>query len=145
MPLASDLIGLGAGSPLLAARTAIGGTGPLTITPAGTTLAAGTKIGATQFLVTVQASVCVTGAQALVLPSINNGDGGAWLADDYIINNQGTTSIFVFTNVTGVGISCQGSNNSKQILAPHATMTLYPVQATAGGSTTANWIGTVGN
>jgi len=138
MALASDLMGLGV-SPLIAARTATGGIGPLTITPVGTTFASATKIGATQFLVT--ASNFANGL-AIGLPGIGT-DNGAFLADDYIINNQGTSSLLVIAS-TSVYISMNGSLTVVQRVQSHSTATFYPVQATYT-SGTANWIGVSGS
>ena len=137
MALASDLMGFGV-PPLQAAITASGGIGPLTITAAGSSFAASTKIGCTQFLVT---SNSATGT-SVGLPVIG-GDNGARLADDFIINNQGSSSLFIFAS-TSVLISGQGSLSSKQFLQSHQTATLYPVQSTLATST-ANWIMVAGN
>lgn len=137
MAMASDLMGLGV-APLQAARTATGGVGPLTITAAGTTFAGSAKIGATQFLVT---SNSATGT-SVGLPAIGT-DNGALLADDYIINNSGSSSLFIFAS-TSVLISGQGSLSSKQFLQTHQTATLYPITGTLA-SLTANWIMVAGN
>jgi len=137
MALSSDLMGLGV-NPLQAARTATGGTGPLTITPAGTSFATSTKIGCTQFLVT---STGAAGA-CLGLPAIG-GDNGALIADDYIINNQGTATLQVFAS-TSVLISVNGTISSRVSMTTHTTMTLYPTTAVLATGT-ANWVGTLGN
>jgi hypothetical protein len=136
MALASDLMGLGV-SPLIAARTATGGIGPLTITAAGTTYAASAKIGTAQFLVSASPSSVLS----VGLPAIGS-DAGAFLADDYIINNQGSATLQVRVS-TSVLISMNGSISSVQQLLAHTTATFYPilVSTTAG---TANWIGVGG-
>jgi hypothetical protein len=130
-------MGLGV-SPLIAARTATGGIGPVTISPVGTSYASSTKIGATQFLVTATSFASGT---AVGLPTIGS-DNGAFIADDYIINNQGTSSLFVLVS-TSVLISMNGSLSSLQRVQSHQTASFYPVlvSTTAG---TANWIGVGG-
>lgn len=136
MALASDLMGLGV-SPLQAARTATGGTGPLTITAAGSTYSGSTKLGCCQFVVT---SNSATGT-SVGLPVIG-GDNGVLLADDFCINNQGSSSLFIFAS-TGVLISGQTSLSSKQTIQQHQTATLYPVSGTYTAAL-ANWIMIVG-
>jgi hypothetical protein len=131
MALASDLMGLGV-SPLLAQRTATGGNGPLTITAVGATFASATRIQASQFLV----SNTTTGGLSIALPAIG-GDNGAFLADDFIINNRAAASLNVFAS-TGVAISANGTNNSQIVLSSHQTLTVYPI-------TTTQWIGVLGN
>src|SRR5258706_12581533 len=112
MAMASDLIGLGV-SPLLAARTATGGIGPLNIAVSSATTIptlAANKLGVTQFVVSA------TGLQSggILLPPIGT-DSGALLADDFVINNSGTASIQVWSASSGSGavlISAGGSNSS---------------------------------
>ena|SRR5882672_1045866 len=134
--LASDLMGMGV-SPLLAGRTATGGTGPLTIVPVGTSFASSTKIGATQFLVTAGGAGGFAAGLSIGLPPIGS-DAGAFLADDYIINNQGTDSLVVRTS-TSILISVNGSLSSTASITSHTSATFYPVLVTATAST-ANWI-----
>ena len=136
MALSSDLMGLGI-SPLIAARTATGGTGPLTIVPVGASYASSTKLGATQFLVTAGGGTGFAAAASIGLPAIGS-DNGAFLADDYIINNQGTGTLIVRTS-TSVLISVNGSLNSLAPIVTHTSATFYPVLATLTSST-ANWI-----
>ena len=131
MTMASDLMGLGV-SPLQAMKTATGGVGPLTILAAGTNFATGTKIGCSQYLVSCTNA---DGTRALSLPTIG-GDNGAFFADDFIINNATTGALNVYAS-TGVLISAQGTNSSKQILSSHVTITLYPISTT-------QWIGVAG-
>jgi hypothetical protein len=137
MALASDLMGLGV-PPLVAQRTATGGIGPLTIVPAGTTYASSTKLGTAQFLVT--ASNFASGL-AIGLPAIGS-DNGALLADDFIVNNQGTSSLLVIAS-TSVYISMNGSLTVVQRVQSHNTATFYPVQSTYTAGTAA-WIGVSG-
>ena len=130
--LADALMGLGV-SPLLAARTATGGTGPLTILPIGTTFATAAKLGASQFLCTASLGA---GSSGIALPTVGS-DNGALLADDYIINNSGTDTIKIFSS-TGVTISAGATLDSVVNLGVHTTITLYPVSTT-------KWIGVKGS
>ncbi len=143
MALASDLQGLGV-PPLLSSKLAGGGTGPLTILPAGTTYATSKELGVTQFLVTTASGAASVAATAVIgLPTIG-GDTGCLLGDAFVINNSfGTSSIQIIAS-TSVLISGQGSLSSKQSLQLHATAILYPVQATLA-TTTANWVMVAGN
>lgn len=127
MALASDLIGLGV-SPLIALRTASAGNGPLTIVAVGATFASATRIQATQFLV----SNVTAGGLSVSLPVVG-GDNGAFLGDDFLINNATTASLNVFAS-TSVGISVGGTNNSTTVLFSHQSMTCYPITST-------QWIG----
>jgi hypothetical protein len=132
MSLASDLMGLGV-SPLLAARTAQGGIGPLTITAAGSSFATATRIQCQQYLASCSNA---DGTVALSLPVVGT-DNGALLADDFVINNAGTTSLRVFLS-SGVTISIGGVNTSFCTIALHTSMTCYPI-------TTTQWIGVKGS
>jgi len=139
MSLASDLMGLGV-SPLQAMKTSTGGTGPLTITPVGASFASSAKIGCSQYLVTAP-STTLSGL-SVGLPPIG-GDNGAYLADDFIVNNQGTSSLLVFASAS-VLISMNGSLSSLQRIQTHQTATFYSVLVTPT-SNTANWIGVSGS
>jgi len=132
MALASDLMGLGV-SPLQAQRTASGGIGPLTITAAGSSFSTAAKIGTAQFVVSCTNA---NGTRALALPTVG-GDTGALLADDFVVNNATTASLFIFLS-TSVAISANGTNNSQIVLSSHQTLTAYPI-------TTTQWIGVLGN
>lgn len=138
MTMANDLMGLGV-APLQAMKTSTGGVGPLTITPVGTTFTTAPRIGVSQYLVT--ASNFASGL-AVALPAIG-GDTGAYLADDFIINNQGTSSLLVVAS-TSVLISMNGSLSSIQRVQSHSTATFYSVLVTPTSST-ANWIGVSGS
>ncbi len=135
MSLAQDLMGLGI-SPLQAAHTSQGGTGPLTLSLA--TNAAGfagaTALGAFQYCVSVTTSGS-TSTCGVKLPTVG-GDNGCLLADDFVINNAGATTISVFGS-TSVTISVSGSNGSVTTLPIHTTMTVFPI-------TTTQWIGVKG-
>lgn len=133
MSMAQDLMGIGV-SPLQAAHGASGGTGPLFIST-GTTSAfsTSTRIGAYQFVCSMTGGASTTG---IALPQVG-GDNGALLADDFIINNQGTTTVFLFAS-SGVTISVGGSNTSFTQVGLHTTMTCYPLSQT-------QWIGVKGS
>ena len=136
MALAQDLMGLGI-SPLQAAHTASGGTGPVFSggVTAGSTSVFSTnlRLGAYQFIVTVSNGVST---QGVLLPTVG-GDNGCLIADDFIINNSGTTCIMLFAS-SGVSISTGGSNTSFTIIVPHTTITCYPLSTTS-------WIGVKGS
>ncbi len=136
MALAQDLMGLGV-SPLQAAHSASGGTGPLfagTLASATSGFQTSARLGAYQFVVTVTNNVVSTGG--IGLPAVGS-DNGCLLADDFVINNSGTHTILIFAS-SGVTISTGGSNTSFTTLAVHATMTLFPVSQT-------QWIGVKGS
>jgi hypothetical protein len=129
MNLSSDLMGLGV-SPLVALRTSNGGSGPITGTTSSTSttfalaVANGNQIRSSQYFISITSVVNTTG---LAIPPI--GETGALLADDYVINNAGTTSLQIFAS-SGVIISTGGTNTSSTTIAQHTTMTLYPVSTT---------------
>jgi len=121
--LASNLMGFGM-PPLLAQE--IGTVGSLTITAAGTSYTASTKIGANQYVVS-----CSNGdsTKSVGLPTIG-GDSGASPADDFWINNAGTDS-FVLRASTGVLLSAGGtSGDSKIVIGPGSTILMMPVSST---------------
>ncbi len=132
MSLASDLMGLG-NPPLLSAITAQGGIGPLTVAAAGSAFASATRIQIHQYVVSCSNG---DGTLALSLPAVG-GDAGCLLADDFVINNAGTTSLNVYAS-SGVSISVAGGNTTKTTIALHTTMTLFPV-------TTTQWIAVKGS
>lgn len=132
MSLSQDLMGLGV-SPLQAAHTASGGTGPLTmVTGATSSAGASVNIGAFQYIVSVNGGVSTGGVK---LPTVG-GDTGCLLADDFVVNNAGTTTIYLFAS-SGVSISTGGANTSYYVMPLHTSITLYPI-------TTTQWIGVKG-
>jgi hypothetical protein len=133
MSMSTDLMGLGM-PPLLSVRLATGGIGPLTITAAGTTFATAAKVLGGQYVVSCSNA---SGTNGVSLPTVGT-DGGALLADDYIINNAtGTQSLLVFSS-SGVVLSVGATNTSSTTVAPHTTMTLFPISTT-------QWIGVKGS
>ncbi len=137
MALAQDLMGLGI-SPLQAAHTASGGTGPVfsggILTSSTSVFANSNRIGAYQFVVTISNGVSTTG---VCLPSVGS-DSGCLIADDFVINCSGGTTCMLLFASSGVSISTGGSNTSFTTLAPHTSITLYPVSTT-------QWIGVKGS
>ena len=131
MSLSSDLMGMGI-PPLLAARTATAGTGPITIVAVGGTFASAPRIQCTQYLV----SNATGGGLGVSLPPVG-GDNGALLGDDFVINNRATASMNVFCS-TGVLISVGGVNSAFVALSSHTTLAAYPI-------TTTQWIGVRGS
>jgi hypothetical protein len=135
-------MGLGV-SALIAQRTSNGGTGPLAYTVLGTatintnlTATLGTRLGASQYFVSVNSGTQGSSFTGLFLPGVG-GDNGALLADDYVINNA-TGNNMVVMGSNGVLISATGSNTSYTNMASHTSMTIYPVSST-------QWIGVKGN
>ena len=135
MSLATDLMGFGV-SPAQAAQQSTGGTGPLTMVTGSTSSASAAttpRIGKFQYVVSVNGGVSTGG---VLLPSVG-GDTGCLLADDFIVNNAGTTTIFLFAS-SGVTVSVGATNTSFTQIALHTTMTLYPISTT-------QWIGVKGS
>lgn len=129
--LAQDLMGFGV-SPNLANRTANAGNGPLTIVAAGSAFSSATRIKCTQYV----CSNTTTGGLSVALPAVG-GDTGAFLGDDYVINNAAAASLNIFLS-TGVGISANGTNNSSIVLSSHQTLNCFPISTT-------QWIGVLGS
>lgn len=133
MSLAQDLMGLGV-SPLQAARTAQGGTGPLTVSAVGSSATTATKIGAYQYVVAITANAGTS--TGVTLPTVGS-DSGCLLADDFVVNNQGSNTCTVYAS-SGVQISMQGVNSSAQSISLHTSFTLYPISTT-------QWFGVKGS
>lgn len=129
--LSSDLMGLGV-PPELADTLSSGGNGPLTITAAGTAFASGTLIDESQRVLSCSNGL---GPQGLSLPTVGT-DAGCLLADAFVINNAGTTSLQIFAS-TGVLISVDAANTVTATIQKHNTTIFYPV-------TTTQWIGVCG-
>lgn len=130
--LASDLQGLGV-NPLQAQRTANAGTGPLTISSAGSAFASATRIHGAQYLVSCSDS---DGTKGLSLPPVG-GDNGALIGDMFTINNAGSTTFTLFCS-TGVTISCNTANSGSTSILAHTTLTCYPISII-------QWIGVRGS
>jgi hypothetical protein len=130
--LASDLQGLGV-SPWVAAHVANAGTGPLTITAAGSNFATATRIGITQL---IMFCTNTNGTTAISLPKVG-GDNGCLLGDIFIINNgNGSNSLTVYAS-TGVAISVAGTNTSSATIAANTGASYFPISTT-------QWIGVKG-
>lgn len=129
MPLAQDLMGLGMPSQL-ALQVAVGGSGPLTITAAGSSFATATKILANQTL-----AVCTNANSTLgvSLPTVGS-DAGALLGDQFIIANANTTDCLKVFSSSGVVICVNGSNTSSTSAGVNTSLVLYPVSTT-------QWVG----
>jgi hypothetical protein len=101
MALAQDIMALGTG-PALAARTASGGTGPVSIAAAGSTAATATQIYGQQFV------TCITsGTGSVILPS-PTGANGPLIADIFTIHNSTGPILTVFAPA-GVTINVGGA------------------------------------
>ena len=128
MPQAQDLMGLGM-PPALAAALAADGTP--TVTSAGSSFSTATKLRDNKVVVCSDAD----GTKGVALPSVGS-DGGAYLTDQYVISNTGTTSLKLFAS-SGVTIAVNGSAHSVQPIQSFTTMIVWPVSTTA-------WIGLKG-
>jgi hypothetical protein len=99
MSLAQDLMGLGE-NPIVAARLASGGVGPVSITVTGTTTtgvgpAAQTPIYGTQYIVSVTA---ISGGGVLILPAAGSASANPnspLIYDDFVIHNATTGSLTI--------------------------------------------------
>lgn len=129
MSRSDDLTGLGL-APGLALRMSNAGTGPLTITAAGSSYATSTKLKVAQRVV---GATNADGTVGVGLPAIGGNDGPL-LGDEFVINNTGgTNSLKVFLS-SGVTISAGGTNTSVISVLTNDTLTCYPVSST-------QWIG----
>lgn len=133
MSLSQDLMGLGI-SPLQAAHTAVAGTGPLTATSSGNSYATATKLGAYQFLVSV--NVSGTTSSGLSLPAIGS-DAGCLLGDNFVVNNATGSSVIIYAP-SGLNISGAGVNQNNISISSHSTCTLFPVS-------TVQWVAVKGS
>lgn len=125
MTLASDLMGLGM-PPMLAAKIAQGGIGPVTITAAGTTYATSTKLGVEQSVVGCSNA---NNTLSIGLPPVG-GDTGVSIADEIIVGNTSTTDSLVLRASTGVLISAGGAQDSVFVVSKATAIALYPLSST---------------
>jgi hypothetical protein len=133
MSLAQDLMGLGI-SPLQAAHTSSAGTGPVQAAAFGSSYATAQKIGAYQFLISVNA-VSSTTTSGLALPAVG-GDTGCLIGDDYIVNNATTSPVVIYAPAS-VNISINASNLNTFTVKTHTTATFYAITAS-------QWVGVQG-
>ena len=145
MALAQDLMGLGE-NPLVAARLASGGVGPVSITVTGTTTtgvgaAAQTPIFGEQYIVSITA---ISGGGVLILPaSTGTADSKPLIYDDFVIHNATTGSLTVMPpagvtlNVGGTAyLGIIGGNAPNPFtLATLKTLSFWT------GPTTTQWFG----
>ena len=145
MSLAQDLMGLGE-NPIVAARLASGGIGPVSITVTGTTTtgvgaAAQTPIYGTQYIVSITA---ISGGGVLILPSATGtNENKPLIYDDYVIHNATTGSLTVMPpagttiHIGGVAyLGIIGANAPNPFtLATLKTLTFWT------GPTTTGWFG----
>lgn len=132
MALATDLIGLGE-QPLVAIRTANGGSGPLTGSAKGTNYATSNVLDSSQYFVEI--TVTSSSGAFIGLPPIGS-DAGALLGDTFvIINNSGSPiSVGAPTSVTifgSIGASGAGVAPATVVSISNAsTYTFWPVTTT---------------
>lgn len=130
MALDINLMGLGI-APLQAARTANGGTGPVTATAKGTSPTTAYQIGGAQFVVSFTAT---SGGGCATLPALGGSDMAATIADDFVIHNATAGNMTVFSP-SGMTVNIGGaqySGASGFTLAQFKTLTFYPITATTG-------------
>lgn len=133
MALAQDLMGLGLPSQL-AARMANGGTGPVTLTAAGTNAATAAALLAEDYIVYVNAG---SGGVLLPNPKPASGADGPLIYDDYVIHNALGGNLLVYAP-SGTTINIGGAsytNAAPFTLATLKTITLYT------GPTSTQWFG----
>lgn len=132
MSLDLNLMGLGMTGPL-AVRVATGGSGPVAITPKGSSYATSQLIGGKQFL--TFASGAPTAAW-LGLPGVG-GDQGPEVADDFVIHNGNSGALTVAVGA-GVTVNMKGVQTSQFTIAGFSTAQVWVVSATQWfGSTSA--------
>lgn len=131
--LAQDLMGFGIPGPL-AQRLANGGTGPTTLTAAGTNAAGAAAILAEDYIVYVNAG---SGGVILPTPKPANGADGPMIYDDYVIHNALGGNLLVYMP-SGTTINIGGAsytNAAPYTLATLKTLTLWT------GPTSTQWFG----
>jgi hypothetical protein len=124
MTLDANLMGLGM-APALAQRVASAGTGPIAITPKGSSYATSQLIGGKQYL------TFATGAPTaswLGLPVVG-GDTGPDFGDDFIIHNGNSGSMTVAVG-TGVTVNMSGSQTSQFTIAGFKTAQVWVISTT---------------
>lgn len=131
--LASDLIGLGLPAPI-ANRLANGGTGPVTLTAAGSNAGTAATILAEDYIVFVNAG---TGGVVMPSPKPASGADGPLIYDDYVIHNGLGGNLLVYAPL-GSTINIGGAAYTNTVaftLATLKTITIYT------GPTATQWFG----
>jgi hypothetical protein len=132
MSLDQNLMGLGM-PPALAARIASGGTGPVSVTAAGTSATNATVIGGKQFVTYITCA----GSGWVKLPAVGGSDMAAEIVDDFVIHNAGPGAMTLVpqtsctVNINGTQYIGAGAN-PQFTLAAFKTLTFYPISATQG-------------
>lgn len=132
MALAQDLMGLGEAGER-AARLAGGGTGPVTLTAAGTNAGTAAQIYGGQYVVYVNAG---TGHVILPAPT-GTADLKPLIYDNFVIHNGLTSSLTVWAP-SGVTVNVGGSNFTNSTPFTLATLKTLTVWT---GPTTTQWFG----
>ena len=129
MSTGSDLMGLGM-PPMLANIISEAGSGPTTLTAAGTSYATSTKIKTSDSAVIC--STGVAGANAGIgLPAVGTASG-VLLGDEILIVNSGTDSLPVYAS-TGVIIYCNGSSTSLMQVSVGKSAIVWPMSSSVWG------------
>lgn len=126
MALASDLMGLGLPANL-ALNIAVGGTGPVAVTAAGSAFASATRLGGDQRFAAVGNA---NGTVAVALPAVA---GDVQPTDMFVIGNYSSAGLPVYLS-SGVVISAGGTSNSSLTLGSFCTLIAFPVSST-------QWVG----
>ncbi len=143
MATAERLMGIGV-SPFQSECTAIGGIGPLVISASGSSVTDATQIKVHQRLVSIQTAAAGTGVK---LPTIEtDGDESALVGDQYIINNNASNTITVYTS-DGALISADGVNASSVSVGVNTSTIFYSISpsqwAAVRGNTTSATLGAI--
>jgi hypothetical protein len=120
-----ELMGLGVPAEL-ARRQA---TDPITFTAVGGTQPSAAQLGGDQYFISV---ISTNSGGGINLPNVG-GISGCYLGDDFIINNQTTSSLTIYAS-TNTAISMSGSNTSGPTgvtVSSHTTTAFYPVTASS--------------
>jgi hypothetical protein len=130
MSIDQNLMGLGLPGPL-AQRLASAGTGPIAITPKGSSYATSQLIGGKQYL------TFATGAGTaawLGLPVVG-GDNGPDIGDDFIIHN-GNSGPLTVAVAAGVTVNMTGSQTNQFTIAGFKTAQVWIASTT-------QWVGSL--
>lgn len=125
MSLDQNLMGLGMPN-ALAQRVASGGTGPLAVTPKGSSYATSQLIGGKQFVTFVSGA----STSAWVGLPVVGGDQGPDIADDFVIHNGNSTNLTVGI-ASGVTVNIAGAQVTGQFtVSGFKTSQLWVVSST---------------
>lgn len=130
MATGNDLMCLGL-PPFLAQVIAEAGTGPATLTVAGSAFATATRIKVGQSMVSAAGGGAATNTSGLALPAVG-GSTGVLIGDLQVIACTGTDTLVVYAS-SGVTINGSGGNTSNIFVPVGTTMILFP-------TSTSTWV-----